>query len=438
MLQTNPSGPSLGALSLETPSKNGVEQSRGSADEFSQEYDKQVKNINSREQSAEVPEAPPAPDAKGEASDKAASGGEELAGAEETTTSTEQAAIDEEQGGNTLPLEQMRKVAAEVQLQATPGSQDEGAPVEPDLQQVAEAEVGAEGSEPTLATIAPQPQQDSIQDSIKSSPGHAVASTVKQAIAPKLEGQGKDVINVEEAAAEELAADEGELPELQLKPRGKSSEFAAMLARQPKQGEGGEAMLRGDRGFDALLAAQGRSSSVAASIDTLTPTLAPLAGQGSSSPLATPVPVAMTLATPMHQANWGQAMAERVVWMTNANIQEAEIQLNPRELGPIGIKVTVQNDQTNVSFVAQHATTREALEAALPRLREMLNENGLQLGQSDVSQHSFKGRDGEAGDGSGRGTGVADEALEAEEQMLAAEAVHGVGYASPSGVDAFA
>ena len=58
-------------------------------------------------------------------------------------------------------------------------------------------------------------------------------------------------------------------------------------------------------------------------------------------------------------------MAERVVWMTNANIQEAEIQLNPRELGPIGIKVTVQNEQASVSFVAQHATTREALEQAL-------------------------------------------------------------------------
>jgi flagellar hook-length control protein FliK len=166
--------------------------------------------------------------------------------------------------------------------------------------------------------------------------------------------------------------------------------------------------------------------------------MSPLAGQGAANPLATPAPVAMTLATPMTQANWGGAVAERVVWMTNANMQEAEIQLHPRELGPIGIKITVQNEQTHVSFVAHHATTREALEAALPRLREMLSDNGLQPGSTDVSQHSFREREGQADGGSARGgSALADGSLEGDEHLLG-DLMRGVGYANPSGVDAFA
>jgi flagellar hook-length control protein FliK len=148
----------------------------------------------------------------------------------------------------------------------------------------------------------------------------------------------------------------------------------------------------------------------------------------------------MNLPVPMQQqANWGQAMAERVVWMSNAKIQEAEIQLNPRELGPIGIKISMNNDQANVSFVAQHAATREALETAIPRLREMLSEQGLELGQSDISQHGSKGRDGDSAGGSaGGGNGVAEDGLVGDESQLGAELQQGVDYVSPSGINAFA
>jgi flagellar hook-length control protein FliK len=53
-------------------------------------------------------------------------------------------------------------------------------------------------------------------------------------------------------------------------------------------------------------------------------------------------------------------------------------------LGPIEIRVTLQNDQASVSFNAQHPFTREALEAAVPRLREMLGESNLDLVSVDV------------------------------------------------------
>lgn len=438
MLQTSPSGPALGALSLDSTPRGGVERSGSNADDFSQEYDKQVKNVESREQGNGVEESrPPVAQGRDEVEDKPEVTAESGQVPSDDSDERLQAASEEQQSGNTLPLEQMRKLAAEAQLQAESQGEDEA--VEPRLQQGELAEqqdAAAEESTESMVTIIAQP----LQETARVASDAVVAAGVKEVTAQKSESATKTAVAAAGLTSEELAAEEGELPELQLKQQGKEGDFTALQARQSKEGRGGEMMPRGDRGFDAMLNSMpGRGASAAASIDTLVPTLAPLVGQGAANPLATPAPVAMTLAMPMQQANWGGAVAERVVWMTNANIQEAEIQLNPRELGPIGIKVTLNNDQTNVSFVAQNATTREALEAALPRLREMLNENGLQLGQSDVSQHSFKGRDGEAEDGDGRGeNGSADEILEGEGHLPGEQSAHGVGYATPAGLDAFA
>lgn len=444
MLQTSPSGASPGILSLDNSAKPSGTQASGDADGFSQEYDKQVKNIESSEKQKEPEESrPAAAQAKAEAAEKPEpKTGTEAAANNEAGNGEGQAANDEGQGGNNLPLEQMRKLAAEAQLQAESSQQDENTELAAQDESLEEAELLAQQAtqqeDEALTVVANAP----LQDSARSAVAHAVAATLKEGAAP---ASGKTVTSAELLRGDEVVVEEGEsteLPELQLKQRAKGEEFASLLARQPNQpkGEaGGEAMSRGGRGLESLLNTAGRATPTAASVDTLSPTLAPLAGQGAVNALATPAPVAMSLATPMHQANWGGAVAERVVWMTNANIQEAEIQLNPRELGPIGIKVTVSNEQTHVSFVAQNATTREALEQAIPRLREMLGENGLQLGQSDVSQHSFKGRDGQDEGSDGEGCSAHhDEALEGEEVLLGEATAHGVGYVGPAGLDAFA
>ena len=70
--------------------------------------------------------------------------------------------------------------------------------------------------------------------------------------------------------------------------------------------------------------------------------------------------------------------------MVSRNIQHAEVKLTPPHLGPLEIRLNVQNDQANVTFLATHATTREALEAAIPRLREMFGEANLNLANVDV------------------------------------------------------
>lgn len=97
----------------------------------------------------------------------------------------------------------------------------------------------------------------------------------------------------------------------------------------------------------------------------------------------------LLLDTPMGNARWGQDFNQRVQWMINQAVSGAEIRLNPQHMGPIEVRVLMQNDQATIAFSAQHGATREAIDAALPRLRELLSEQNVNVVDVDVSQHSF-------------------------------------------------
>ena len=81
-------------------------------------------------------------------------------------------------------------------------------------------------------------------------------------------------------------------------------------------------------------------------------------------------------------------MSGRVVWMAREGVQQAALKLNPANLGPVEVRLTMNNEQISVTFIANHAATREALEQALPRLRESFTENGMELADAEVTQHS--------------------------------------------------
>ncbi len=100
--------------------------------------------------------------------------------------------------------------------------------------------------------------------------------------------------------------------------------------------------------------------------------------------------------TPVNHSQWGQAMAGRISMMIANNQQTAQINISPPELGPIQVRISVINDQANVSFIAHQGDVRDAIEEAFPRLKEMLGQSGLSLGESNVSQHSFNRGDGQS------------------------------------------
>lgn len=98
------------------------------------------------------------------------------------------------------------------------------------------------------------------------------------------------------------------------------------------------------------------------------------------------------LGVPLGGKEWGEGLSNRISWMLGQNVQQATLRINPPHLGPIEIRVAVHNDQTNVMFSAQHSAVREAIESAIPRLREMFSENNMQLVNVDVGQREAGGQ----------------------------------------------
>lgn len=83
-----------------------------------------------------------------------------------------------------------------------------------------------------------------------------------------------------------------------------------------------------------------------------------------------------------------QQLAERVRWMVGNNLQQADIRLDPPDLGTMQIKVSMHGDSASVSFVVQSQQARDMLDHAVPRLRELLGEKGIELGESQVRQQN--------------------------------------------------
>lgn len=111
-----------------------------------------------------------------------------------------------------------------------------------------------------------------------------------------------------------------------------------------------------------------------------------------------PVEVATTkaqteLRTPVQHPGWSEELGERVNWLAGLKngIQTAEIRLNPAHLGPLEVRVDLNRDQASIQFVSHHAAVREAIESAVPKLREMLGEQNLSLVDVNVSQQSLGG-----------------------------------------------
>jgi len=107
------------------------------------------------------------------------------------------------------------------------------------------------------------------------------------------------------------------------------------------------------------------------------------------------------LAEAPRNPRWNESLGNRVAWMATNHVHRAELRLNPPSLGPLEVRVEVNQEEARVVFSAQHGSVREALEAAVPRLREMMGASGLNLVHVDVSGQGLA-RDSERNDWPGR------------------------------------
>ncbi|WP_325891974.1 flagellar hook-length control protein FliK [Grimontia sp. NTOU-MAR1] len=98
-----------------------------------------------------------------------------------------------------------------------------------------------------------------------------------------------------------------------------------------------------------------------------------------------------------NQTEAANALSERVNMMMSKNLKHVDIRLDPPELGRLQIKLSVNNDQASVQFTVANQTARDLVEQSMPRLREMMQQQGLQLAQSSVQHQDAGGRQSFAG-----------------------------------------
>lgn len=154
--------------------------------------------------------------------------------------------------------------------------------------------------------------------------------------------------------------------------------------------------------------------------------------------------VVTNVPVPVQSHDWNQAFSEKVVYLVKQDIQGAEIRLNPAHLGPVEVRIAINQDQAHVTLMASQGATREALEAALPKLREMLADAGLTLAGATVSGETLADQRGResgfnmAGDsqqnGNYDGSQQWTEDVPSEDQLVAANSA----VAGPKVLDVFA
>lgn len=129
----------------------------------------------------------------------------------------------------------------------------------------------------------------------------------------------------------------------------------------------------------------------------------------AAEPPAAPVLDAAPMPAPGHEG-FDDAIGARIGWLAGQKIGHAHLQLSPDGLGAIDVRLRMDGDRLDMSFSSPHVEVRHALESSLPRLRELLGEQGFQLAHADIGQPPPGSRDQRhappADSGSDRETGA--------------------------------
>ena len=108
------------------------------------------------------------------------------------------------------------------------------------------------------------------------------------------------------------------------------------------------------------------------------------AGTAGANAATAPPVHQTTVNTALHSPNWSQDFGSKVVWLAKNDQQVAQISINPPQLGPVQISISISGDQATAVFASPHPEVRQAIQESLSQLREMLSTAGISLGQANV------------------------------------------------------
>lgn len=124
---------------------------------------------------------------------------------------------------------------------------------------------------------------------------------------------------------------------------------------------------------------------------------------------------------------WDNQVGQKIIFMAAGQEHSASLTLNPPDMGPMQVVLSVTNDLATVTFSSATPEVRQALQDAMPRLRDMMSESGIALGNATVNdgsaqQQQAQGEPGRSGSAQGRGDGpvhASGSAAEAEARVAA-------------------
>lgn len=185
------------------------------------------------------------------------------------------------------------------------------------------------------------------------------------------------------------------------------------------------------------------AASTAANLEAPLPTVTQLQAQAAKLE-SLPNPAAMPgdrIPARLGTQAWDNQVSQRIVYMVGKE-QAATLTLNPPDLGPVQVVLNVTNDGASVAFSSNQQEVRQALENALPRLREMMGESGIALGNATVDAGMPDGRqaqqDGERRHGGAGGPGNAGGTVAVGDDAAARPATRTVSLGDNGLVDTFA
>jgi len=254
-------------------------------------------------------------------------------------------------------------------------------PTAGNLSAAQESETGVAGAAQVLAADSQNDNADGLKD--KPANGQTYQNQTLKAQQSELSGAINQ--NQQQASSDSQSDDREQLTKQQAAEQ-------AMLAKQNASEPAEQPELRSTQALNqaatAVADSQNPSSPEAArggnDINQTAATQQLRATNNPASPIDTREQIQQKLE--MQQEKLAPALGQRLMMMVNSKQQFAEIKLDPPELGSMMVRVQVQNDQAQLHVVAQHSQTRDMLEQAMPRLRELMQEQGLQLADAQVGR----------------------------------------------------
>lgn len=137
--------------------------------------------------------------------------------------------------------------------------------------------------------------------------------------------------------------------------------------------------------------------------------------------------------------DFADAVKDKVMLTINQKLQQFDITLDPPEFGNMQVRVNLQGEQASVNFIVQNQQAKDALEQNMHKLKDMLSEQGVDVGGANVEQQDQQQNSNEQslGQNNGNGSHLANAAEKEEgnvEHTLSAQLFD----SSATGVDYYA